>query len=260
MKNDSFGQIFKLEQVENWSSNYINYDEIMLNIKNLVDYRKEIADKTINQENLNDSKNEKSFNKKSSKTGKDNLSSEDKNIKNNNNSKKVKNNPSPKDEKQEGHISYDFFKEQLYNKLENNLKNENEKSNNNMDEEEKAKKNIEKKIKDFYESLDKEIKKIYIFYSSKEKDIYQKINKRVKNKELLSNKNVDEILKELDTINYISELCKQIIIFIYWNILALKNLLNTFDKSLSQLYIYSIIFFLSIIYHSLCLYDKYRHW
>ena len=132
MLNESFGQIFELEQVENWSSNYINYNEIMLNIKNLVDYLKEIADKTINQENLNDSKNEKSFNKKSSKTGKDNLSSEDKNIKNNNNSKKVKNNPSPKDEKQEGHISYDFFKEQLYNKLENNLKNENEKYNNNL--------------------------------------------------------------------------------------------------------------------------------
>ena len=130
MKNDSFGQIFKLEQIENWSSNYINYDEIMLNIKNLVEYLKEIADKTINQENLNDSKNEKNFNKKSSKIGKDNLSSEDKNIKNNNNSKKVKNNPSPKDEKQESHVSYDFIKEQLNNKLENNLKNEKEKSNN----------------------------------------------------------------------------------------------------------------------------------
>ena len=232
MKNESFGHIFKLEQVENWSSNYINYDEIMLNIKNLVDYLKEIADKTINQENLNDSKNEKFHSKKSSKVGKDNLSSEDKNIKNNNNSKKVKNNTSPKDKKQESHASYDFIKEQLNNKLQNNLRNEKEKSNNNIiDEEEEAKKNIEKKIKEFFESLDKEIKKIYIFYSTKEKDIYQKINKRVKNKELLSNKNPDEILKELDFINYMSELCKQIILFIYWNILALKNLLNTFDKS-----------------------------
>ena len=81
--------------------------------------------------------------------------------------------------------------------------------------EEDKKREIEGKIQKFIEFLDDELKKIYIFFSSTEKDIYQKINKKIQNKDAISNKSSNEILKELKSIKYISELCKQLIIFIF---------------------------------------------
>ena len=97
-------------------------------------------------------------------------------------------------------------------------------------------------------TLDKEIKKIYIFFSAKEKDIYQKINKKIQNKNTIYNKTSKEILKELNSINYISELSKQLIIYIYWNIKALKNILILFDNSTK-----SIVESLSYLYIKKCL-------
>jgi len=100
--------------------------------------------------------------------------------------------------------------------------------------EEDKKKEIQEKIQKFIEFLDDEIKKIYIFFSSTEKDIYQKINKKIQNKDAISNKASNDILKELKSIKYISELCKQLIIFIFWNIKALKNILLLFDNSTKE--------------------------
>ena len=86
------------------------------------------------------------------------------------------------------------------------------------------------KIKSFFDLLDKEIKKIYIFYSSKEKDLYQSINKKIQNKEKTKNKSCQEIIKEINSLNYLSNLCLELLAFIYLNILALKKILNSLDN------------------------------
>jgi hypothetical protein len=89
------------------------------------------------------------------------------------------------------------------------------------------------KIKSFFDLLDKEIKKIYIFYSSKEKDIYQNINKRIQNKQNIKNKSCEEILKEMDDLEYLSNLCLELLEFIYLNIRALKSILSILDDNLN---------------------------
>ena len=86
------------------------------------------------------------------------------------------------------------------------------------------------RIKSFFDSLDREIKKIYIFYSSKEKDLYQSINKKIQNKEKTKNKSCQEIIKEINSLNYLSNLCLELLAFIYLNILALKKILNSLDN------------------------------
>ena len=92
-----------------------------------------------------------------------------------------------------------------------------------------------KKLILFFQSLDKEVKKLHIFYSSKEKDIYQSLNKKIKNKSKINDKDYDEIIKELDELDYICELCTQILIFIHLNIQALKSILSFLDNSLNTL-------------------------
>ena len=121
---------------------------------------------------------------------------------------------------------------------EKNKKKENEAdifNEDNIDPKHKKQNEIIEKINEFFESLDKEIKKIYLFFSSNEKSIYQNISKKLQNKENIKKKSVTDIFKEIDSINYLSELCTQIIIFIYWNIKALKNILNNFDNSTKEI-------------------------
>ena len=67
------------------------------------------------------------------------------------------------------------------------------------------------KIKSLFALLDKEVKKLHIFYSSKEKDIYQNINKKIQNKSNIINKSCDEIIKEIDNLDYLSQLCLNVL-------------------------------------------------
>ena len=194
---ESFGQIFKLEKVQSWENSYINYDQFINDIKNIVKYLKMIIEES-----------------------KTNKIVKNKELLNNN----------PKIKKIGGQPT--LFASININNINNNEDNNfslNKAINKNLEEEHK--KAIEEKIKLFFQSLDKEIKKIYIFFSTKEKDIYQKINKKIQNKNIIINKDITEIIKEIASINYISELCKQLIIFIFWNIKALKNILDFFGKS-----------------------------
>ena len=193
---ESFGQIFKSEKVTSWQKSYINYDELINDIKNIVKYLKMIVEENKNNKII--LKNNKAF--------------------------QVKNNS-----KVNIFGGVETLLASIKNKNTYSFLNKNENINENQ--EENRKKEIEEKIKLFFQSLDKEIKKIYIFFSTKEKDIYQKINKKIQNKNNIKNKEINEILKEIDSIKYISELCKQIIMFIYWNIKALKNVLDFFGKS-----------------------------
>ncbi len=93
------------------------------------------------------------------------------------------------------------------------------------------KKLIIEKIKMFFESMDREINKIHTFYSIKERIIYQEISQKINNKNKLKNKKIKEIITKIDSLNYYSNFCNQLIIYIYWNIKAIKSLLNIFDNS-----------------------------
>ena len=88
-------------------------------------------------------------------------------------------------------------------------------------------------IKSLFDLLDKEVKKIHIFYSSKEKDIYQRINKQIKNRSKIIAKTSKEIVMEIDDLNYITNLSLQVLGFIYINIQALKSILSLLDNSLN---------------------------
>ena len=92
------------------------------------------------------------------------------------------------------------------------------------------------KIKSLFALLDKEVKKLHIFYSSKEKDIYKNINKKIQNKSNIINKSCDEIIKEIDNLDYLSQLCLNVLGFIYLNIQALKSILSLLDNSLNTDY------------------------
>ena len=111
------------------------------------------------------------------------------------------------------------------------------KYNNIIDTEEKNKSmdlsSSQAQIKSLFELLDKEVKKIHIFYSTKEKDIYQRINKKIKNKSKIIDKTSKEIVKEIDELYYISELSLQVLGYININIQALKSILSLLDNSLN---------------------------
>lgn len=92
---------------------------------------------------------------------------------------------------------------------------------------------IKEEIKSFFHLIDKEVKKLNVFYSSKEKDIYNNISKKIENKSKISDKSCVEILKEIDELDYLNELCLQVLLFIYLNIQALKSILRILDNSLN---------------------------
>jgi hypothetical protein len=92
---------------------------------------------------------------------------------------------------------------------------------------------LKDKIISFFNLIDKEIKKIYIFYSSKEKDLYQNINKKIKNKEIMKNNSCNDIFGEIDKLEYLSNLCLELLKFIYLNIRALLNILTILDNHLN---------------------------
>ena len=126
----------------------------------------------------------------------------------------------------------------IYNNDENNISNNdnnNKKQFNDINSENKSKdsSSIKEEIKSFFQILDKEVKKLNIFYSSKEKDIYQNINKKIQNISKIKEKSCNEILKEIEELNYLDELCLQVLLFIYLNIKALKSILSILDNSLN---------------------------
>ena len=219
---DNFGKIFNSEKVKTWDKDYLNYNELIMDIKDIIEFQKKI---------IKENSNSKIMHLKTS------LIEDNKTMVDLNERKSV-DNGLEKIQKMGGQgtpltsiINKNIFLEKKEEKIElydNKEEIEKESYNN---EEDKEKVQIKEKIDSFIKSLDKEIKKIYIFYSSKEKDIYQKINKKIQNKSKIYDKNPSDLIKEMNSLLYISELCKQIIIYIFWNIKALKTILFIFDKS-----------------------------
>lgn len=212
MNFEYFGKIYESEKIKSWEKDYLDYNSLVNDIKSIVDCISKLLEECKKQK-----KTEK---KDKDKKQKDKINFEI-------NSKKAINDVSLSDSLRPTLLS--VIKERSGNSFTN------KDSSQNTNTLEINKNLIEDKIKSFFNSLDGEIKKINIFYSSQEKDIYQKINKRIKNKNEIKGEASANILKELDLINYLCELCSQIIIFIYWNIKALKNILYIFDKSTSPI-------------------------
>jgi len=208
MNFEYFGKIYDSEKINSWDKYYLNYNSLVNDIKSISDCISNL---------LEECKKQKIIEQKDKEIN-------DKSINFEINSKKAINDVSFSDSlkptllsilKEKNSDSFTCNNDSMTctNSLENN------------------KNIIEEKIKSFFDTLDEQIKKINVFYSTQEKDIYQKINKRIKNQTEIKGESFSNILKELDLINYLCELCSQIIIFIYWNIKALKNILYIFDNS-----------------------------
>ena len=191
---NKFLSYFESEKIETWENSYINYKNICKEIINLFQTQKEATKK----------KNEIIEKTKSTIL------------------KKTKTNDNNKN----------------FNKALDKIIDEN----NNEIEYQKTKSQIitgesivsREKIKSFFQLLDKEVKKLNVFYSSKEKDIYQSINKKIQNKSQIKEKPCQDILKEIDDLDYLNELCLQVLCFIYINIQALKSILRILDKSINN--------------------------
>ena len=84
----------------------------------------------------------------------------------------------------------------------------------------------------FEESLDKDIKKIYIFFSNKERALYKKINKLLHMKSEYSNFDLSDYLNQYKEIYELSVLSLNISDFIYYNLKAIMKILKKYDKKI----------------------------
>ena len=84
----------------------------------------------------------------------------------------------------------------------------------------------------FEDSLDKDIKKIYIFFSNKERTLYKKINKLLHMKEEYFNFELGDYLEQYKELNDLSILSLNISEFIYYNLKAVIKILKKYDKKI----------------------------
>ena len=89
---------------------------------------------------------------------------------------------------------------------------------------------IEKWSLEFEEILDKEIKKVYIFFANKERTLYKKINEYLHLKEEYPNFELGDFLNQYKQLKELSELSLNMSNFIFYNLKALIKILKKFDK------------------------------
>ena len=90
----------------------------------------------------------------------------------------------------------------------------------------------EKWINEFEDSLDRDIKKVYIFFSNQEKILYKKINQFLHIKDDYPNFELNDYLNQYKQLNELSLLSLNISKFIYYNLKALIKILKKFDKKI----------------------------
>ena len=91
---------------------------------------------------------------------------------------------------------------------------------------------VEEKIKKFTEDLDKEIKRVYIFFTSKEKKLYKDINKYLHQKEDYPEFELNEYLTQFQSLLELSIYNFNLSIFTYYNLKAVLKILKKFDKKI----------------------------
>ena len=109
----------------------------------------------------------------------------------------------------------------------------------------KKEKNEEKNIqevsfnkisKDFINLLDKELKKFYEFYKNKEKNLYDNMNIQISNfMDSNKNKNNDKKIEIISELIYLSNLCKELLNYVYVNITAIMRILCKFDNMFTNI-------------------------
>jgi len=89
-------------------------------------------------------------------------------------------------------------------------------------------------LSEFFDQLDKEIKKIYLFYQNLERELYIQINthlhKRIKYKNFI----LKDILKEVEQLSKISLLAASFSKYINDNMTAIKKILKKYDKKFKR--------------------------
>ena len=89
---------------------------------------------------------------------------------------------------------------------------------------------LQDKIKKFTDDLDKEIKRVYIFFTNKEKKLYKDINKYLHQKEDYPEFNLSEYLSQFNLLLELSIYNFNLSIFTYYNLKAVLKILKKFDK------------------------------
>ena len=89
---------------------------------------------------------------------------------------------------------------------------------------------LEKWSLEFEEGLDKDIKKVYIFFANKEKTLYKKINEYLHFKDDIPNFELGDFLNQYKQLKELSELSLNMSNFIFYNLKALIKILKKFDK------------------------------
>ena len=85
---------------------------------------------------------------------------------------------------------------------------------------------------EFEEIIDKDIKKVYIFFSNKEKVLYKKINEYLHMKEDYPKFELGDFLNHYKQLKELSELSLNLSNFIYFNLKAVIKILKKFDKKI----------------------------
>ena len=83
---------------------------------------------------------------------------------------------------------------------------------------------------EFEEGLDKDIKKVYIFFANKERILYKKINEYLHCKDEYPNFELGDYLNQYKLLKELSELSLNMSNFIFYNLKALIKILKKFDK------------------------------
>ena len=131
-----------------------------------------------------------------------------------------------KDEWKEKYFDYKAHKQLIkrYLKMRNEIPQD--------DETTTLKDELDKWSLEFENSLDKEIKKVYIFFVNKEKVLYKKINQNLHLKAEYPDFSLGDYLKQYEELMELSELSINMSYFIYFNLKAVIKILKKFDKKI----------------------------
>ena len=89
---------------------------------------------------------------------------------------------------------------------------------------------LEKWSSEFEQSLDKDIKKVYIFFANKERTLFKCLNESLHLKDSYGNFDLATYLNELKKLKELSDLSLKMSYFIFYNLKAVIKILKKFDK------------------------------
>jgi hypothetical protein len=89
---------------------------------------------------------------------------------------------------------------------------------------------LEKWTREFEKSLDKDIKKVYIFFANKERTLFKCLNESLHLKDSYGNFDLATYLNELKKLKELSDLSLKMSYFIFYNLKAVIKILKKFDK------------------------------